>query len=320
MTYRTLRGKRQIRLYDFHRPEKLSREHQAALRILHDNMARFAATNLSAHVRSAVKVSLIALDQMTYEEFTERLGTPVVLGVAEFAPLEGKVGIDIRPEIAFPLIERLLGSPGGAETLRRPLTDLESAVMRTVFNRVIDSAEEAWRDVLEIEGSLTALETSPFFTQFAPPSEMMLVAGLLLEIGDSQGRINLAWPYIMLEAVLPQLSLQYWMGGSPAARHDSGETGGERSRIESHLMHVDIPLTVDLGTTTVAVRDLLELDVGDVLCLDQRVHEPLTVSVDGRRVFSGWPGRMGNNLAVQIQGATAEGGDNVEGDPVPRRD
>ena len=310
-SYRTLRGKRQVRLYDFHRPEKLSREHQAALRILHDNMARFVATNLSAHVRSAVKVSLIALDQMTYEEFTERLGTPVVLGVAEFAPLEGKVGIDIRADIAFPLIERLLGSPGGAETLRRPITDLESAVMRTVFNRVIDAAAEAWGDVLEITGSLSGLETSPFFTQFAPPSEMMLVAGLLLEMGENQGRINLAWPYIMLETVLPQLSLQYWMGGSTATRNGTEETAGEKSRIQSHLMSVDVPLTVDLGDTTVAVRDLLELDIGDVLCLDQKVHQPLNVSVDGRAVFSAWPGRTGNSLAVQIHEATAEGGNNV---------
>ncbi len=310
-SYRKFRGRRQIRLYDFHRPEKLSREHQAALRILHDNLARFAATNLSTHVRSAVRVSLIALDQMTYEEFTERLATPVVLGIGEFSPLDGKVGIEIRPEIAFPLIERLLGNPGAAESLKRPLTDLEAAVMRTVFNRLIDASEEAWRDVLPFEGTLTALETSPFFTQFAPPSEMMLVAGLLVEMGDSGGRINVAWPHMMLESVLPQLSIQYWMGGTPASGEEGAEAKREGDRIRSHLLEVDVPLSVELGSTEVTLRDLLDLGVEDILRLDQRVDDPLKVTVEGRKVFSGWPGQIGNDLAVQIDGSVEEGGDNV---------
>ncbi len=309
-SYRTLRSRRQIRLYDFHRPEKLSREHQAALRILHDNLARIAATNLSAHVRSAVKVSLIALDQFTYSEFTERLSTPVVLGVAEFSPLEGKVGIEIRPEITFPMIERLLGNPGEAENLQRPLTDLEAAVVKTVFQRIIEGAGEAWRDVMPLEGKLAALETSPFFTQFAPPSEMMLVAGLLVEMGDHQGRINLAWPYIMLESVLPQLSLQYWMGGA-GTREEGCESSAEEMQLRQHLMDVQVPVTVELGRTGVAIRDLLDLNVGDVLRLDQPVDRSLDVHVDGKHVFSGWPGRVGNSLAVQIDEDPGEGGEHV---------
>ncbi|MFP4200274.1 MAG: flagellar motor switch protein FliM [Clostridia bacterium] len=310
-SYEDMRKGRQIKTYDFLRPEKFSREHQAALRVLHDNIARFAATNLSTHVRSAVKVSLVSFDQITYEEFAEQLNTPVVLGVGELPPLEGKIGIEFRPEITFPIIERLLGNPGEAATLHRPLTDLEAAVMRTVFGRIIEAVEEAWRDVLVVDGNLNALETSPFFTQFAPPNEMMLVAGLSVEMGGNKGRINLAWPYMMLESILPQLSLQYWMGGSSSGHSHHGESTEEERRIQRHLMKVRVPLSVELGSALVTIRDFLDIDVGDILRLDQKVEDPLTVSVEGRQVFRGWPGRIGNKMAVRLQILDEEGGNDV---------
>ncbi|MFO8059624.1 MAG: flagellar motor switch protein FliM [Bacillota bacterium] len=299
-------GRHRVRRYDFYRPDKFSRENLGALRILHDNMARLIATGLSAQVRMAVKVSLIALDQVSYEEFVEQLSNPVVLGVTNFSPLEGTVGIEVCPSISYPLLERLLGSPQETGSVQRPLTDIETAVIQTVFERIMAAVEEAWRGVCELEGSLASIETSPFFSQFAPPNEMMMTGGFLVEMGDHQGRINIGWPCIMLEPVLPELSVQHWMGRSLRNRSAGEEDGTDRTALEGHLPSVSLPVVAYLGGTQVSVRDLLELTEGDIIRLDGKIDQPVDVQVGEVPVFSGRVGRLGSRLAVQITSESGE--------------
>ncbi len=298
-------GQHRVRRYDFHRPDKFSRENLGALRILHDNMARLMATGLSAQVRMAVKCSLIALDQVSYEEFIEQLNDPVVLGIASFSPLEGTVGIEVCPSISYPLVERLLGSPQETEVVQRPLTDIEAAVIQTVFERILAGIEEDWRGVRKLEARLSSIETSPFFTQFAPPSEMMMTAGFLVEMGKHQGRINIAWPCIMLEPVLPELSVQHWMGRShPGNAGD--RVGVDRSMLEGHLEGVALPVVAYLGHGRVTVRDLLELEEGDIIRLDGKVDQPIDVRVADKTVFSGRVGRVGRRMSVQVMSESGE--------------
>ncbi len=301
-------GRRRARRYDFHRPDKFSRENLGALRVLHDSMARLLATSLSAHIRTAIKVSLIALDQVTYEEFVDRMSTPVILGLATFSPLEGKVGIELCPSIACPLLERLLGNPQEVEVVQRSLTDIEASVIQSAFERVVAAIQDAWRSVSELEGQLETVETSPFFTQFAPPNEMMMAASFLVDVGEHQGRINIAWPYMMLEPILPDLSVQHWMGRSGNSGRARDENRVEREALEEHLRDVRLSVVARLGTARVTLGELLRLEPGDIIRLDNRVDEPIGVCVGDRRVFAARPGRVRRRLAVQvISSETGEG-------------
>ena len=315
--YRMLRGEDRVRRYDFHRPDKLSREHLNALRAIFDNLARFCVTHLSTHVRSAVKVSLVALDQMIYEEFTQKLHSPVILGITQFEGLEGKVGIEIAPAITFPLVERLLGSNDEAGQVNRPLTDIETAVISTVFVRVLDSVKEAFRGIVETKGDLLGIETSPYFTQFAPPNEMMVLARFQVELGQSAGDMTLALPYVLIEPFLPQLSLQQWVGNA-RADFETGQDAEHRSRLKQHLEGVQLPVTAQLGQTTIELKELIDLEVGDVVVLDQKVAEPLAICFGPRVRRHGYPGQYGNQIAVQVSDE-AKGGRDVQRNPDTRR-
>ena len=301
LSYGKLTGRKRMRRYDFYRPDKFSRENLGALRVLHDNMARLLTSSLSAHVRAAIKVSLIALDQQTYEEFVDQLGVPVILGTAGFEPLEGKVGIEVCPGIAYPLMERLLGSSEEAGIMERELTDIETAVLQTVFEKILSSVEEAWGTVRSVRHSLKSIETSPFFSQFAPPNEMMLVAGFLVEMGNQQDRINVAWPYLMLEPVLQDLSLQHWMGRHPSDESKVEENGIQRETLKQHLDDVRVTVVAELGRSRVSIRDLLELEVGDIVRLERRIEEPIDVCVGERQVLSARVGRSKTRYCVQVK-------------------
>ncbi len=299
-SYRTLREQESVRVYDFHRPDKFSRENIGALRVLHEHMARILATNISSHIHTAVEVSLVAIDQITYDKFTEQIGAPVILGIACFEPLEGKMGIEICPSIAYPLIERLLGGMAQSGKMERPLTEIETAVIRTVFERLIAAVQEGWQNVTDLQAALESVENSPFFGQFAPPNEIIIQAGFLLEMGNQEGRVNLAWPHMMLEPILPDLAVQQWMGGS--TDEDETQHPQQRETVKGHLHRVKLPLTAELGRTRVSIRDLVNLEEGDVIKLNRTTQQSIDIRIGEQKLFVARPGRSGQKMAVQLIG------------------
>ena len=61
-----------------------------------------------------------------------------------------------------------------------------------------------------------------------------------------------------------------------------------------------LEISVQLGAARLPLHQLTRLRVGDLVILDQRVHEPLAAFVAGEQKFKGWPGRAGARQAFQI--------------------
>jgi flagellar motor switch protein FliN len=53
------------------------------------------------------------------------------------------------------------------------------------------------------------------------------------------------------------------------------------------IEHVPVVLTVELGRTNIAVKDLRQLRQGQIIVLDQIVGEPLTIFANGHRLAFG---------------------------------
>jgi flagellar motor switch protein FliN len=68
--------------------------------------------------------------------------------------------------------------------------------------------------------------------------------------------------------------------------HQAAGAGAPRRGIEM-LAGVDMELTVELGRTRMAVRDLLALAPGDVLELDRAAGSPADLLVNGRLIARG---------------------------------
>lgn len=80
---------RKIKVYDFKRPDKFSKDQIRTLYMLHENFARFFNTYLSANLRALVHINVASVDQMTYEEFVRSLPNPSVIGIFQMRPLKG---------------------------------------------------------------------------------------------------------------------------------------------------------------------------------------------------------------------------------------
>ena len=59
---------------------------------------------------------------------------------------------------------------------------------------------------------------------------------------------------------------------------------------EQEIKEVDITLSTVIGTSTLSLRNLLQLQQGDVLCLDKPVSSELMVQIDGKTKMAARPG------------------------------
>ncbi|MBO2520329.1 MAG: flagellar motor switch protein FliM [Clostridia bacterium] len=284
-----------VRPYDFARPNKLSKDQLRTLQIMHEPFARGIATTLSGYLRSYVQAEVVSADAMTYEEFSRMLPNPGIMAIFSLPPLEGSALLEIDPDLGFAVLDRLLGGPGKAPKQLRELTELEQPVMRRVMEQIIDHLPDAWNQVAPIEPKFQQLELNPQFTHLVPPRDMVVLVRLEVSLNSASGRLNLCIPFDIIEPVVPKLSAHYLF-----IRGKKEVSPAQLRALRERLNRMLVPVTVILGTATVTVKELVELQVGDYITLDTRTHGALPVLVGSRTKFYGRPGRMGNRMAVEI--------------------
>ena len=64
---------RDIRIYDFKRPERVSKDQMRALQTLHEGFGRNFGAALSTYLRTIVEVTVASIEQLTYSEFIHSL-------------------------------------------------------------------------------------------------------------------------------------------------------------------------------------------------------------------------------------------------------
>lgn len=299
---------RKIKVYDFKRPDKFSKDQIRTLYMLHENFARLLNTYLSAHLRALVHINVASVDQLTYEEFIRSLPSPSVISVFNMNPLKGNVILEINPNIVFTIIDRLFGGPGIPPSKPRSLTDIEEAIVRRVISKTLESLQEAWKQVVVIEPHLEVIETNPQFTQIVPPNDMVVIITLQAKIGSAEGLINICIPYFVLEPIMSKLTTTFWVSSSVAKQ----ALPEHISAIQHKLEHAFVPISVELGRVTITVQELLELMPNDVLQLDTKVDSDLNVIVGQREKFKCKPGNVHKKLAIQITQIISKGDDNDE--------
>lgn len=296
--YKPVSDTRKIKIYDFKRPDKFSKEQIRTVSIMHETFARLTTTSLSAQLRSLVHVHVASVDQLTYEEFIRSIPTPTTLAVINMDPLKGNAVLEIDPSITFSMIDRLFGGTGQGTKVQRDLTDIEQSVMDGIIVRILANMREAWTQVIDLRPRLGQIETNPQFAQIVPPSEMVVLVTLETKVGDEEGMMNFCIPYITIEPVISKLSSQFWF--SSVRRSSTTQYLGV---LKEKLSTVDMDVVAEIGSINLPIRDVLSLRTGDIIRLSNtRVGDPLTLSVGNRQKFLCQPGVIGKKMAVQVIG------------------
>jgi len=294
--YAAAKEQKKVKIYDFRRPDKFSKDHIRTLQMMHETFARLTTTALSAQLRAVVGVHVASVDQLTYEEFIRSIPNPTTLAVINMDPLKGSAVLEIDPSITFTIIDKLFGGTGAPTKITRELTDIELSVMEGIIVRILGNLREAWSNVIDLRPRLGNIETNPQFAQIVPPNDMVVLITLETKVGEVEGMTNLCIPYISIEPVISKLSAQYMYSSIR-----KGATDENLAVIQKRLELVVLPIVAELGEVQITVQEVLRLSVGDVIKLpDTIVGSDMILKIGGRKKFKCRPGVVANRVAVKI--------------------
>lgn len=290
-----------VKDYDFSRPAKFSKEHLRTLEIIFEHYGRLMATNLPVYLRKNVQVEVINSEALTYSEFSNSLSNPVVLGIANFSPLPGNVMLELSPNLAFAMIDRMLGGQGVPLEKARDFSEIELAIMERIFSNCVELLRVPWETVVDMSPRLERIETNSQFAQIISPSEMIALVTLNITIGDLDGLMNICLPFSCLEDVMDKLNTKFWFSTMQAK-----EDGTYEEAIEMLISKANIPVKALLGKSSISVSDFANIQIGDVIRLDTKVEDELSVYVGNIRKFTALPGSTGDKYAVRITSVIRE--------------
>ena len=289
-------------MYDFKRALRFSKDQIRSLSRIHENYARLLTTFFSGQLRTYVNISVASVDQIPYEEFIRSIPKMTILNVYSVEPLEGRIILEINPNIAFTMMDRVLGGRGASSANAENLTEIETLIISQLFEKALYNLKEAWATIEEIDPVLEDFEVNPQFLQMASPNDTVVVVSLNTQIGDVSGMINICIPHIVLEPIIPRLSVHYWMENSSKERDP--ETF---NKISQSLKVTEVDAAALLGKSSITLNQLLYLKQDDVIALDQAIDKPLKFLINNEPKMLVQPGKMKNKISVQVLEEIREG-------------
>lgn len=288
-------GEKQVKDYDFARPSKFSKEHLRTLEIIFEHYGRLLSTNLPVYLRKNVQIEVMNSEAVTYQEFSNALSNPVLLGIINFAPLQGSIIIEMATNLGYAIVDRMLGGKGEVLEKIRDYSEIELLILERIFTICVNLLHEPWQNVVEIHPRLERIETNSQYAQIISPSEMIAIITINVRIGDVEGLMNVCLPYMTVEDVIDKLNTKYWYANMQ--QYDETDYA---DAIEVLIRKAQIPIKAVLGTSSVSVSDFSMLQVGDIIRLEREAEEELDIYVGNIKKFTALPGVSGDNYAVRI--------------------
>ncbi|MBI4264093.1 MAG: flagellar motor switch protein FliM [Acidobacteria bacterium] len=279
--------------YNFRRPDRVSKEQLRSLHFLHDRFAVNVSTSLSVFLRAMTEVNIGAVEQFAYSEFLMSLPDPTAFYSIALTPLDGRGALEISPSIAFTMVDRMLGGAGQTAAPNRALTEIEQNVLDSVVRLLLEHLTETWRSIVEVQFRIQGRDTRPQMLQITGPNEVVIALSFDIKLGDRRGGLRLCIPAAAIESMEDKVA-QGWH------RTRLEPTPLQAAHLHANLGRVPLPVTAQLETRLEA-RELLALQVGDVVALGHSAADPVDVNVGEVRRFTGRLTRGDRGTAVLIE-------------------
>jgi len=184
----------------------------------------------------------------------------------------------------------LFGSSDPVEDTDAPLTAIEESMAELLFLELIGAIGDAWPGAEPLETRLVEPIRRPRRTRLFAPRTTLCVLTFHIETENDSGDLWWAMPQeeiedlIEIECTPPELPR---VKPSPEL---------------SHLVcGMSVPLTVELGRTSISMSELTTLQAGDVVVLDQPSTRSLEARIGSAVKFRGRPGRLGSRRCLEIE-------------------
>lgn len=291
-----------VKKYDFKNPQKIAKDQLRTLEIMHENLGRLFQTFLSGYLRAPVKISILTVDQFAYSEFSNAISNPAFLSIIDFQPLDGQILMDISTNVVYSILDRLLGGDGTDNQDIRPFTEIELSLLERMMGKIMPIIQETWANAAQLKPRLDKIEINPQFVQIVPPNETIALITMNIEVGSTEGMLNVCIPHLVIEPILDKLSTRYWFS---TAQKELSEK--ELIAIKERMLNTKVAVRAELGSVLVKVKDIVNLQIGDVIKLDIGSDNKAKVRIGSNVKFLGNIGVSKNKMAIKIEEVVKDG-------------
>jgi len=282
--------------YDFTSQERIIRGRMPTMEVINEHFARAFRISLSMILRRTVDMQTNFVQMLKFGEFLRSLPLPCSFHIYKMEPLRGQCLLVLDSKLVFSLVECFLGgnSRGRFKIEGRDFTSIERRLIHKVVSMAFLDLEKSWAPVHPVKMHMVRVEINPMFVGIATPNDIMVISKFQVEMEQAEGFITLCTPYSTIEPIKGKL---YSGFQSEQLELDRRWT----SRIQEQIKDMPVNVVVELASTTMSARDVLNLASGDIIIFDKKVTEPLLGCVEGIPKFTGFAGQFHQAKAIQVQ-------------------
>lgn len=294
---------KKVKEYDFLSPKKFTREQLRLLENVFDSFSRLFALYLSSLLRMSCQTEVVQAEEEEYREFSNALNDSVLVGVIGMHNKECNIEdkqilVEISRPVSFFIMDRMLGGNGSGYMIDRGYTDIELSLMEYLFKQITGILKNAWSNSFDLEHTMDRVETNAQMIQFIQQDESVAIVVIEVTLNELKGNINICLPAASLEEIFKIFDSRYV---KVSKKSDPKLEKQRRDAIMDSLRDTPLAVSAILGQADISLRDLLDLQSGDIIPLNTKVADrSVLVKVENQDWFNGELGARKKRYAVRI--------------------
>jgi len=282
--------------FDFRLPNRISKNQLRTIRNIHENFAESLSSFLVTKLQTIVNIKVTTVDQIYYSEYILSVPNPACLYTFHIKGTDIKGILELNSDLAFTLVDRLLGGNGLGTKQTKIITPIEQKVLSVIIDRVSLDLKKTWQIIDQMDFVFEKFEPDIDFVQLTSTNESVLLISFELTFGDKTYLMNLCFATFAFDPILEKMSSKKMSSIRPSKRQGTSA----QEIITRQLYQTQMPIKVELGHSEITMEDLLNLNVGDVIILKNKIHEEHAVKINDKIFFYGRQGSVNNHKAVKI--------------------
>jgi flagellar motor switch protein FliM len=282
--------------FDFRLPNRISKNQLRTIRNLHEIFAESLSSFMVSKLQTIVTINVATVDQIYYSEYVLSVSNPACLYTFDIKNTDIKGILELNPDLALTLVDRLLGGNGVGSKPNKIITPIEQKVLIVVVERIMQDLKKAWKSIDNYDFRVERFEPDIDFAQITSQSESVLLITFEILFGENSYMMNLCFATFAFDTILSKLSSKNLSTIRP--QKYQGTTPQEI--ISNNLVKTFLPVTVEFGKAQITMQELMDLEKGDIIKLNSKVNDEHLVKVGNRVVFTGRSGIVNKRRAVKI--------------------
>jgi len=278
--------------YDLTSQDRIVRGRMPTLEMVNERFARYTRISLFNLLRRTADVSVGGIQIQKFGEYVHTLYVPTSLNLVKLRPLRGSGLVVFDAKLVFKLVDNFFGGDGRhAKIEGREFTPTEQRVISMVLEQAFVDLKEAWKSIMPIDFEFINSEVNPSMANIVSPSEVVVVSTFHIELDGGGGEMHITLPYSMIEPIRETLD--------SGMQSDIDEKDDRWIQaLQDEILNATIDLNCIVAEKSIALRDILDLEVGDVIPID--MPDKLTLTANDVPVLRTKLGTSRGNMALQV--------------------